>query len=348
MIKIRGTKDSTTALMAYPAFGYPSGAFWRIHVSGVISQNPAVFSMRQRMMIRMLGGVMQATPDQMQGAMFQERIKPFMAEGDHRQPILVTFNGKQYSLKKKTRRNGHFDDSFVIDRDEVDSVSTVVGGTAQIKLLISTEDQNNQPVECVAKLYPTRGISVVSDIDDTIKDSMVIDRRELLVNTFLREFRSVDGMSDVYRQWEANGAGFHYVSSSPWQLFQSLQQMHSIHDFPNGTMHLRNFRLRDQLLKRIILRRKGKASEIKRLMEYMPDRDFILVGDSGEKDPKIYLKMCRRFGNRVKGVFIREIAERPLETDLFRKLQASTSAGNCKKFSTAKELANLSSEIFAQ
>ena len=136
MIKIRGTKDSTTALMAYPAFGYPSGAFWRIHVSGVISQNPAVFSMRQRMMIRMLGGVMQATPDQMQGAMFQERIKPFMAEGDHRQPILVTFNGKQYSLKKKTRRHGHFDDSFVIDREEVDSVSTVVGGTAQIRLLI--------------------------------------------------------------------------------------------------------------------------------------------------------------------------------------------------------------------
>jgi len=124
--------------------------------------------------------------------------------------------------------------------------------------------------------------------------------------------------------------------------------MHSIHDFPNGTMHLRNFRLRDQLLKRIILRRKGKASEIKRLMEYMPDRDFILVGDSGEKDPKIYLKMARHFGDRVKGVFIREIAERPLETDLFRKLQASTAAGNCKKFSTAKELAKLSSEIFVQ
>jgi phosphatidate phosphatase APP1 len=83
-------------------------------------------------------------------------------------------------------------------------------------------------------------------------------------------------------------------------------------------------------------------------MEYMPDRDFILVGDSGEKDPKIYLKMCRLFGDRVKGVFIREIAERPLETDVFRKLQESTGSGYCKKFSTAEELANLSSEIFTQ
>ena len=97
MIKIRGSKDSSTALMAYPAFGYPSGAFWRIHVSGVISQSPAVFSMRQRMMIRMLGGVMQATPDQMQGKVFQERIKPFMAEGDHRQSIFVKFNGNEFS-----------------------------------------------------------------------------------------------------------------------------------------------------------------------------------------------------------------------------------------------------------
>ena len=75
---------------------------------------------------------------------------------------------------------------------------------------------------------------------------------------------------------------------------------------------------------------------------------YIKQKKAREKDPKIYLKMCRRFGDRVKGVFIREIAERPLETDLFRKLQASTPAGNCKKFSTAKELANLSSEIFVQ
>lgn len=346
MIKIGGSKDSTSALMTYPAFGYPGDSQWRIHISGVVWQTPVVFSMRQRVMIRMLGGVMQATPDQLNGEMFHQRITPFLAEADHRQKILVTINGKTHRLKKRTRRNGHFRDSISIDQADVDHAITESNGRRTLSYTVAIEDQPEKPVSDIASLYQFNGVSVVSDIDDTIKHTAVGDRRELLANTFLREFRSIDGMSEVYRQWASSGASFHYVSSSPWQLFQSLQKMNSVHDFPEGTMHLRNFRLRDQLLKRVIIRRRGKATEIRRLMKNMPGRDFVLVGDSGEKDPKIYLKMCRQFGSRVKGVFIREIPHRPLEPEIYRKLKDATSNGFCEKFSTATELGKLSSKLF--
>lgn len=334
--------------MVYPGFGYPGDSHWRIHISGVVWQTPVVFTLRQRMMIRMLGGVMQATPDQLNCEMFHERITPFLAEAEHRQTILVTINGKTRRLKKRTRRNGHFQDSIFLGNDEVEPAMIDVNGVPAVKYSVRVEGESGPDVEGIVSLYNPGGLSVVSDIDDTIKDSAVGDRRELLANTFLREFRSINGMSEVYRQWATRGASFHYVSSSPWQLYQSLQQMRSSHEFPSGTMHLRNFRLRDHLLKRVILRRQGKATAIVRLMKNMPGRDFVLVGDSGEKDPKIYLKMCRLFESRVKGVFIREIPERPVDDEVFRKLQDAVGNGVCEKFKTANDLNDLSTAVFAR
>ena len=41
---------------------------------------------------------------------------------------------------------------------------------------------------------------------------------QILSNTLLKEFQVVEGMQDLYQEWEKQGAAFHYVSSSPWQL----------------------------------------------------------------------------------------------------------------------------------
>ncbi len=128
-------------------------------------------------------------------------------------------------------------------------------------------------------------------------------------------------MADVYRQWSQQGASFHYVSSSPWQLFESLHRMNVMNQFPAGTMHLRNFRLRDQLLKKVIIRRHGKTTAIRFLMKHLPERKFVLIGDSGEKDPEIYRKICRKFPGRVRALLIRDIPERPLEEERSRKLE---------------------------
>jgi phosphatidate phosphatase APP1 len=194
-------------------------------------------------------------------------------------------------------------------------------------------------------MSPT-GTCVVSDIDDTIKDSDVGNRKQLLANTFLRDFRSIDGMAEVYRTWSESGASFHYVSSSPWQLYTSLHQMNVSHRFPAGTMHLRNFRLRDQLLKKISLRRQGKTTAIRFLMKHLPERKFILIGDSGEKDPEIYRKICRKYPGRVSALFIREIPERPLEEERLRKIAQTMPTGVVAKFSNAQELKSLAEKTF--
>ena len=345
MIRIGNSKKTASAILAYPGFAYPSDQFWRVHVAGIVWQTPVIFNRRQRMMIRMLGGVMQATPDEMEGEMFQSRITPFMAEADHRQSVIVTINGRGYRLRKRTRRNGHFYGWIQVPRKDIEAVLSQDSGRSTVPCSVAIEDEKTEPSEGTIHLYQRRGVSVISDIDDTIKDSDVGDRRKLLANTFLKEFRTVPGMSSVYQDWSTHGASFHYVSSSPWQLFESLHQMHFDHGFPLGTMHLRNFRLRDQFLRKVMIRRQGKASAIKLLIKSMPGRDFVLVGDSGEKDASIYAKVCRKYPDRVKGVFIRNLNSHPIEREQLDKLTESLPGGKVATFADADELKRLGSQV---
>jgi hypothetical protein len=272
-----------------------------------------------------------------------------LVDADHGLPIYVELGHSKLRLKRKTRRNGHFQnwikvpDEIIRNRAICDS-----DGRRYLDFHISTDRPHGNPVRCRTHLLDRCGLSVVSDIDDTIKQSEVIDKRELLANTFLREFRGVEGMADVYNQWYAAGTAFHYVSSSPWQLFEQLQELQTIGGFPPGTLHLRNFRLRDQLLARVlIIRRKGKSSAIRTLLKTMPYRQFVLIGDSGEKDPEIYRKICRLYPGRIKGIFIREIGGRPIDGDRFKKLRHSIPRGRCAKFTSPQTLLTEAAQIFA-
>src|SRR5439155_2309238 len=106
-----------------------------------------------------------------------------------------------------------------------------------------------------------------------------------------------------------DGAAFHYVSSSPWQLYEHLVAHLAEEGFPTGSFHLRSFRLRDHLLRRILmLRRSGKAGVIRSLLKMFPQRQFLLVGDSGERDPEIYGAMARRYPRQVAGILIRQLS----------------------------------------
>ncbi len=329
--------------MAYPGFGHrtPDGN-WRILVAGVAWQQPVVFNRRQRLMIRMLGGAMKAAPADLESELFQNRITPFMAEPESRREIIARVGDRSYRLRKKTGRNGHFRDFVTLDARQVEAASSLDEfGNRMLNFDVEVAGANCHSLGGLIYLLEDEGTSIVSDIDDTIKDSAVGDRRELLNNTFLRDFRSVEGMADVYQSWAGTGVSFHYVSSSPWQLFESLKAMNETHQFPSGTMHLRNFRLRDQLLKKVIIRRQGKTTAIKFLMKNLPKRKFVLVGDSGEKDPEIYRKICRRFPGRVSALLIRELAHRPLDSERANKISAAIRNGRFAKFQTAEELKSL-------
>lgn len=344
------SKNSVPALRSFTSYGFPIGdRLWKIGVSGIVWQSPVVYNRRKRMMIRMLGNVMKASPDDLHCDLFQTRIGPFMADAEHRKRITARIGDQPFLLRKKTRRNGHFLDWIIVSDQLVQQHAQADPlENRYLNLDLACEHPGSARVTGKALLIPERGISVVSDIDDTIKVSSVGNRRELLNNTFLREYVAVEGMSALYDRWARSNASFHYVSSSPWQLYEPLQILHQQLGFPVGTMHLRNFRLRDQLLKRVRVRRHGKSTAIRSLLKALPKREFVLIGDSGEKDSEIYRKICRAFPNRVKGLFIRQLGHRPLSPERLSRLRGALPPERCNVFTNASELAEMTRELFDQ
>jgi len=298
------------------------------------------------MLIKMLGGAMQASPEELECETFLNRITPFMAECDTKENISIELGGSRFTLKRKTKRNGRFQEWLTVEHDLIQALQKQHGHSTPIPFNADVVGGDSSS-SCQIHLLPSNGVSVISDIDDTIKESSVTNRRELLNNTFLREFESVQGMAETYRRWAEAGTCFHYVSSSPWQLFTSLDELKSVHQFPVGTMHLRNFRLRDQLLKKVIIRRQGKRVAIQRLMNNLPLRRFILIGDSGEKDAEIYRKICRKNPNSVAAVFIRELDDRPMEQERWQKLKDELPHGVCKLFNDGVDLREMADPVFS-
>jgi phosphatidate phosphatase APP1 len=131
-------------------------------------------------------------------------------------------------------------------------------------------------------------------------------------------------MAEVYQNWAAQGASFHYASSSPWQLYHPLRSFLDAGGFPSGSVHLRWFRIRDEMFKRWRLLRKksSKIGVINGIIKRLPKRRFVLVGDSGERDPEIYAKLARKYPNRVHSILIRNLSERPVDPERQQRLDA--------------------------
>jgi phosphatidate phosphatase APP1 len=69
----------------------------------------------------------------------------------------------------------------------------------------------------------------------------------------------------------------------------------------------------------MIIRRRPKALMIHTLLRLFPGRRFLLVGDSGERDPEIYGAMAREFPEQVQKIYIRQLSRRPVAGERLRR-----------------------------
>ncbi len=313
--------------MLFPTYGHLAERtrMWRIPIGGAIFE-PGVVNLRRRLLLRVLRRVMDVPAEALNTDIFRDRIGAFVSATERGKRVSLNAGALSFSLRKKTRRDGQFAGWLQLneqDASRLERHGRISNGWLDYDVALPEGDE--RVFGGRAQLLPHRGLSVISDIDDTIKHSGVWSRRALLANTFLREFQYVAGMAERYQQWAARGAAFHYVSSSPWQLYEPLADLQRCAGFPEGTFHLRSFRLRDHMLRRILLlRRHGKFAAIRRLLRTFPERRFVLVGDSGERDPELYGEVARRFPRQVQGIYIRLVPGRPWTNEraerVFRRL----------------------------
>jgi phosphatidate phosphatase APP1 len=180
---------------------------------------------------------------------------------------------------------------------------------------------------------------VISDIDDTVKITHVTDRARMLAATFLDDFAAVPGMSTLYRTWADSGASLHFVSSSPWHLYEPLAEHLQQASFPTATLSLKTIRLKDRSF--LDLFRPGSRTKppiLRALIAQYPRRRFVLVGDSGEEDPEVYAGLMRAFPDRIVAVYIRNITGASADDARFRPLLNGLGSSRWRLFSDPVEL----------
>ena len=257
----------------------------------------------------------------------------FIADDKGNESVRFTFaddaTRTTFQLKSGTTRNGVIEETVRVPDELVRACyARQAGDSRWLEIDAQTDDSHGAGKGSIRFLEP-EGLSVVSDVDDTVKVTHVpAGKRTVLRNTFLKAFQAAEGMRERYLGFvtEAGASAdtcFHYVSGSPWQLYGPLSRfLFEQAQFPAGTVHMKN--LRKNLLDRGALRDimsfalggdlatlDQKVRQITNLMIHLPGRKFILVGDSGEKDPEVYRAIRKLFPNQVLKIYIRDVlAER--------------------------------------
>jgi phosphatidate phosphatase APP1 len=156
---------------------------------------------------------------------------------------------------------------------------------------------------------------VASDIDDTILHTGVVStlKWKVIYNSIFKHAKNrlpLEGAADFYHKLHRGVSGknanpIFYVSHSPWNLYRYLELFLKQNNFPKGPILLRS--LSNLLRKKSQDERPQKHKEILNLLKTYPNLPFILIGDSGEHDPDIYIEIAEEFPNRVLAIYLRSV-----------------------------------------
>jgi phosphatidate phosphatase APP1 len=160
---------------------------------------------------------------------------------------------------------------------------------------------------------------VISDVDDTIVETGVANKARMLWNLFMKGPRSrvaFPGVAALLQALHRGVSGVEtnpmlYVSRGPWSIYEILDEFFNIHAIPIGPiLFLREWGL---TLQSPLPRRAAdhKLALIRSMLALYRELPFILIGDSGQRDPEIYARIVREHPGRVLAIYIRNVSRDP-------------------------------------
>ncbi|KAJ5638608.1 hypothetical protein N7528_000998 [Penicillium herquei] len=264
-------------------------------------------------------------------AHLMERLRPFLTNPMAGMPVTVFFFNDEQSESRNmmTDESGHF---------SIRAPMTFV--PTHIRVLASEDLSAAKPIEIIEPV----GISLISDIDDTVKHSAIASgAKEMFRNTFVRELAElkVDGVSEWYTQVAKRGVEMHYVSNAPWQLYPLLERYFKLAGLPPGSFHLKQYSgMLQGIFEPTAERKRGSLEQ---LMRDFPNRKFILVGDSGEADLEVYTDIALANRGRILGIFIRDVTT-PEKQPFFQQSAGYLEPGSARSRSTPQLVDHSDSE----
>ena len=177
---------------------------------------------------------------------------------------------------------------------------------------------------------PDARYGVISDIDDTIVQTGATSLRAMIRNVMLQNAAMrtpFEGVADLYRTLHAERNPLFYVSSGPWNLYDVIHDYMDLQGIPAGPILLQDWGFEaDSLLMRP--HEAHKVRHIQALLDYYPSLPFILIGDSGQHDPEIYLNVMQANPGRITIAIIRDVSGHARDSAVAKIAADAVAAGS--------------------
>lgn len=302
----------------YPTYGYRAGTNWNAQLRGWVHEDRKA---QAEGTVRILKHVAKCNDAEV--SLVRSRSADFVDDNKTSEKVVVKFDSdpedKAYEFTR-SKSDGIVRLDLVLSDDQAKRLQEQQK-SPNGWLTYRAVSKDHTGLGRVRLIEPDpNGVSLISDIDDTIKLTEVPAGKDtVLRNTFCLDFKSVvvPDMAATYK-----GLGdipVHYVSGGPEQLFGPLYDflITGPGGFPEGTFHLKFFsshpslesasNLMQFLGSSLAVTYKHKLNEITELMNRFPERKFILVGDSGEIDPEVYNEIRKQRPAQVQEIRIRDL-----------------------------------------
>lgn len=297
----------------YPAYGYRSGTDWLVPIRCWVHQDRPLPA---SVITDIVALELNCTGPEID--ILKTRLEDFPDDDKHFDKVIVQFDSdpdqEQYELGRSDA-NGLVENELRLSEAKARKLLESQGGSkSSLTFHTVTKGQTGKGR---VRLIEPEGVSVISDIDDTIKVTGV-PSGEAIKNTFCREFVAAPGMTEMYR--ELGDVPFHYVSGGPWQLYSPLYDflISGPAGYPEGSFHFSDFpknvfgegtirNLFQGFTESLQKTYDHKIRQITLLLKRFPGRKFILIGDSGELDPEIYRAIRDTHPKQIQEIRIRDV-----------------------------------------
>jgi len=290
----------------YPYIGYSNGK--EVYLSGIVIEDR---------------GLSKPHTNQSKASNILSMIKRYVGDEFAGVKLRVEFEGNIHVIE--TNEEGFFSCQFQLEKP----VSRDILWTSASYLLLDQIMEGQPQISTagdVLMISQKPEFIIVSDVDDTF---LVSHSTQFAKKIRLMLFKNAltrlpfPGVAAFYKALqkgldERTFNPIFYVSSSERNLYDLLVDFCEFRGIPKGPFLLRNFQT--SLVKLLTAgggNHMHKQDSISALLNFFPDIPYILIGDSSQRDPEIYLQAVREFPDRIKAIYIRAAGSR-------RKIEKTT------------------------
>ncbi len=165
----------------FPAFAWTGQDTWNLQVHGWVFE-PGEHKFYGALLRRALG----IKPKELtaeEHAIYSQRAQYFLHDNERRKVLTISLDGKPYAVGPSSP-NGHFTAQLPVPSEWIQKVRTSRLTNDFTGFELVAHGKTGPAPFGTIQVFSDTGLSVISDIDDTIKISQVLERKELLKNTF--------------------------------------------------------------------------------------------------------------------------------------------------------------------